>query len=138
VSSDALEFGDVLARVSRRVKVAASEALREVGVHAGQNFLIDELAHEDALTPGELARRIGVEVSTMTRATQRMEATGLVHRVPDARDARLVQVALTPEGRAIAEQLPAILGRVYDQALADLTTAERKTLVDLLRRIVPT
>jgi len=127
----------VLARVSRRVKVAASEALREVGVHAGQNFLIEELAREDALTPGELARRIGVEVSTVTRAAQRMEVAGLVRRVPDPHDARLVRVALTPEGRAIAEQLPAILGRVYDEALADLTAAERARLVDLLRRIAP-
>ena len=132
---DALEFGDALARVSRQVKGAASEALREVGVHAGQNFVLDELAREDSLTPGELARRLGVEVSTITRTAQRMEASGLVRREPDRGDARLVRVALTDEGRSIAAQLPALLGEVYDQALAGLTADERRTLTVLLRRV---
>ena len=132
---DALEFGDALARVSRQVKGAASEALREVGVHAGQNFVLDELAREDSLTPGELARRLGVEVSTITRTAQRMEASGLVRREPDRGDARLVRVALTDEGRSIAAQLPSLLGEVYDQALAGLTADERRTLTALLRRV---
>jgi DNA-binding MarR family transcriptional regulator len=135
VASDALEFGDVLARVSRRVKGAAGEALRELGVHAGQNFLLGELALDDHLTPGELARRIGVDVSTITRAAQRMESAGLVHRVADAADARLVRVALTAEGRAVADRLPALLDDVYDRALEPLTADERRTLVRLLRRL---
>jgi MarR family transcriptional regulator, organic hydroperoxide resistance regulator len=135
VGSEALEFGDALARVSRRVKGAAGEALREVGVHAGQNFLLEELARDDRLTPGELARRIGVDVSTITRTAQRMEAAGLVERVADTGDARLVRVALTAEGRSVADRLPALLAGVYDEALAALTADERRDLVRLLRRL---
>jgi MarR family transcriptional regulator, organic hydroperoxide resistance regulator len=130
-----MEFGDALARVSRRVKGAASEAMREVGVHAGQNFLLEELVRDDALTPGELARRIGVEVSTVTRTAQRMEAAGLVRRVPDPADARLIRVALTDEGRTVAGRLPAILGDVYREFLAPLDAGERSQLVALLRRL---
>jgi DNA-binding MarR family transcriptional regulator len=134
--AEALAFGDALARVSRLVKGAAAEAMREVGLHAGQNFLLEELARDDRLTPGELARRIGVDVSTITRTAQRMEAAGLVQRVPDPADARLVRVALTDRGRAVAEQLPALLGRVYDDCLASLAPDERAELVALLRRLV--
>ena len=135
MGSEALEFGDALARVSRRVKGAAGEALREVGVHAGQNFLLEELARDDRLTPGELGRRIGVDVSTITRMAQRMESAGLVERVADPGDARLVRVALTAEGRAVADRLPALLAEVYERSLADLTADERRTLVGLLRRL---
>lgn len=134
-ASDALQFGDALARVSRAVKGAAGEALRELGVHAGQNFLLDELRREDELTPGALARRIGVDVSTITRTAQRMEAAGLVRRVPDRADARLVRVALTDEGRAVAERLPAVLGAVYERMLAPLDAEDRAALVALLRRV---
>jgi DNA-binding MarR family transcriptional regulator len=135
VGSEAQQFGDALARVSRRVKTAAAEAMRELGVHAGQNFILEELKRDDALTPGELARRIGVEVSTVTRAAQRMEAAGLVQRVRDDADARLVRVALTETGRSVARKLPAVLGGVYEDALDGLTATEQATLVRLLRRL---
>jgi MarR family transcriptional regulator, organic hydroperoxide resistance regulator len=135
MGSEALEFGDALARVSRQVKAAAAEAMRELGVHAGQNFILEELAREDSLTPGELARRIGVEVSTITRAAQRMEAAGLVRRVRDDADARLVRVALSAEGRRVARRLPGILQGVYEEALGQLTARERVSLVRLLRQL---
>lgn len=135
MGSEAREFGDALARVSRRVKTAAAEAIRELGVHAGQNFILEELLSDDALTTGELARRIGVEVSTITRATQRMEAAGLVQRARDETDARLVRVALTDTGRSVARRLPAVLGQVYEKALDGLTPNQQATLVRLLRRL---
>jgi DNA-binding MarR family transcriptional regulator len=135
VDCDAREFGDALARVSRAVKAAAGEAMRELGLHAGQNFILDELWREDSLTPGELARRIGIEVPTVTRTTQRMASAGLVKRLPDATDARLVRVQLTERGWALREQLPPILERVYDDVLRPLTRDERRALVALLRRI---
>jgi MarR family transcriptional regulator, organic hydroperoxide resistance regulator len=133
--SEAQEFGDALARVSRAVKAAAGEAMRGLGVHTGQNFLLAELRHEDELTPGALARRIGVDVSTVTRTAQRMEAAGLVRRVPDRDDARLVRVALTDEGRAVAERLPSLLDSVYERTLASLDGDDRATLVALLRQV---
>ena len=135
---DAREFGDALARVSRAVKAAAGEAMRELGLHPGQNFILDELWREDALTPGELARRIGIEVPTVTRATQRMESAGLVKRIPDDTDARLVRVRLTERGSAMREQLPPILERVYNDALAPLAADERRALVALLMRVART
>ena len=132
---DAREFGDALARVSRAVKAAAGEAMRELGLHPGQNFILGELWREDSLTPGELARRIGIEVPTVTRATQRMESAGLVKRIPDDTDARLVRVRLTERGSAMREQLPPILERVYNDALAPLAADERRALVALLMRV---
>jgi DNA-binding MarR family transcriptional regulator len=133
--SEVEEFARALARVSRAVKFGAGEAMRTLGVHAGQNFVLEELWREDGLTPGELARRIGVEVPTVTRAAQRMEATGLVRRVPDPRDARLVRVTLTAKGEALRDRLPAVLHSVYTQALERLTPQERTQLVRLLKRL---
>jgi MarR family transcriptional regulator, organic hydroperoxide resistance regulator len=135
VDRDAREFGETLARVSRAVKADAGDAMRGLGLHPGQNFILDELWREDALTPGELARRIGIEVPTVTRTTQRMASAGLVERVPDDADARLVRVRLTARGRALRRELPPLLERVYRDALAPLSTDERRLLVDLLRRV---
>jgi len=135
VDTEAREFGDALARVSRSVKAAAGAAMRELGLHPGQNFVLDELWREDGLTPGELARRIGVEVPTVTRTTQRMEAAGLVERVADDADARRVRVRLTARGWALRDELPQLLERVYAEALAPLPAADRRRMVELLQRV---
>ena len=129
------EFADALARVARGVKSAAGEAMRALGVHAGQNFVLEELWREDGLTPGELARRIGVDVSTVTRTAQRMEAAGLVARIPDHDDARLVRVFLSGRGRALRGELLPVLASVYAQALEELTPDQRATLIALLRQV---
>jgi DNA-binding MarR family transcriptional regulator len=129
------EFRDVLALVSRTFKSASADAMRRVGVHVGQNFLLDELWREDRLTAGELARRVGVEQPTITRMSQRMETAGLVTRVRDENDRRVIRIALTEQGQALREQLPAMLDDVARQALDGLTTAQQTQLVGLLSHV---
>jgi DNA-binding MarR family transcriptional regulator len=129
------EFRDVLAQVSRTFKSASADAMRRLGVHIGQNFLLDELWRQDRLTAGELARRIGVEQPTITRMSQRMETAGLVTRVRDEHDRRVVRIALTEQGQALREQLPAMLDDVARQALHGLTNAQRTQLIDLLNHV---
>lgn len=104
-------------------------------MHAGQQFILESLWREDGLTPGELAQRIGVETPTVTRAAQRMEAAGLVKRVPDQEDARLVRVYLTERGREVQELLPALLRTATEEVLAGLTQGECAELVRLLKRV---
>jgi MarR family transcriptional regulator, organic hydroperoxide resistance regulator len=129
------EFRDVLALVSRTFKSASADVMRRVGVHVGQNFLLDELWQEDRLTAGELARRVGVEQPTITRMSQRMEVAGLVTRLRDEHDRRVIRIALTDQGQALRDQLPAMLDDVARQALDGLTTAQRAQLVRLLSHV---
>jgi len=129
------EFLAVLPSVSRAVKVRLESRLLAHGVHAGQQFILECLWREDGLTPGELAQRIGVETPTVTRAAQRMEATGLVRRIPDPDDARLVRVYLTERGREVQTLLPALLRTATEEVLAGLAQEERTELVRLLKRV---
>src|SRR5215470_15434847 len=129
------EFLAVLTSVSRAVKAHLESRLQAHGVHAGQQFILESLWREDGQTPGELAQRIGVETPTVTRAAQRMEAAGLVRRVPDTEDARLVRVYLTERGREVQEFLPTLLRAATDDVLAGLTQEERAELVRLLKRV---
>ena len=135
MSNDGRRFAEVLARVSRAMKSAAGETMRSQGLHVGQNFILEQLWQEDSLTPGELARRIGVETPTVTRAAQRLETAGLVRRVRDQTDARLVRVQLTDRGRALEQELPRRLDRVYQRALRGMSPEERATLLHLLTRV---
>lgn len=129
------EFLPVLTTVSRAVKAHLESRLLSYGVHAGQQFILQCLWREDGLTPGDLAQRTGVETPTVTRAAQRMEAAGLVRRLPDLDDARLVRVYLTERGQALQTLLPVVLRAATDEVLEGLSPQERAELVRLLSQV---
>ncbi len=129
------KFSALLASLSRAMKGRVDAALSEHGVRAGQQFILEELWREDGLAPGELANRIGVETSTVTRTVQRMEAADLVRREPDQEDARLVRVFLTERGKELEGVVPEVMRRVTEEALSGFSEDEKNQLQRLMERI---
>ena len=72
----------------------------------------------------------------MTRLLDRLEAKGLCRRVRDAQDRRVVQLELTPEGRAIAAEVPAALTEVMNALLAGFSREEFVMLKGFLQRML--
>src|SRR5574341_1519266 len=56
-------------------------------------------ASDSALSMTELARRVMISPSGLTRAVAGLEEVGLVERQRDSMDARVVRARLTPKGR---------------------------------------
>jgi DNA-binding MarR family transcriptional regulator len=72
----------------------------------------------------------------MTGQADRLANAGLIVRRPDPDDRRTVLVSLTPEGQGAAEDaLTAYLG-AGEQALSVLTSEERETLAEILRKLL--
>ena len=109
--------------------------LEEHGVHAGQDYLLEVLWEEDGLSVGEIAERLGIEVPTVVRTAQRMEAAGLIRREPDPADRRRSRIVLEERGRELEPIVRAALRQVSRTATKGLTAAEREQLLDLLTRV---
>jgi DNA-binding MarR family transcriptional regulator len=133
--SETQRFRDALSACSRAFKTAATGRMRGLGVHPGQNFLLEALRGETSLTTGELARRMHVEVPTAVRMIQRMQAAGLLARARDPADRRRARISLTPKGHEAAQAVPGLLDGVAEQALRGLSSAERRQLIALLERV---
>jgi DNA-binding MarR family transcriptional regulator len=69
---------------------------------------------------GEIAAKLGVDASVVSRQLTALEADGLVSRRPDPADARVGLVSLAPRGRAQLEALYASYTQQLRTALADL------------------
>lgn len=77
---------------------------------------------ESALRMGELADRIGLKDSTVTRLVGRLEARGLAERAASAGDGRAVAASITPAGRqCYAEVTPTYRAALGDTLGASLT-----------------
>ena len=85
----------------------------------------------------DLAKRLHVSPSTVTRMTMPLEKVSLVGREADARDARLAYVVLTESGRHLVVNARATLERMSGEVFRDRwSKQEIASLADLLGRIV--
>jgi MarR family transcriptional regulator, organic hydroperoxide resistance regulator len=114
---------------------ASATAFARHGVHEGQQFVLRCLWRDDGLSPGEVARRLGLATPTVTRATARMAAAGLLRREPHPDDRRMVRLWLTDRGKALEEVIDAEISQLTERALASFTEAERGALVSFLDQI---
>jgi DNA-binding MarR family transcriptional regulator len=91
-----------------------------------------------ASTVAELARECELDAGSMTRLLDRLEAKALCRRVRSSEDRRVVNLELTPAGRAAARDIPLILSRVQNAHLAGFSLEEWEVLKSYLRRMLET
>jgi len=125
-------------RLARHLDRARREAFTE---HDLETWEFDVLAalrragRPYELSPGQLLTQTLVASGTMTNRIDRLAERGLVTRRPDPDDRRGVLVTLTQTGRArVDEALADLLGQ-EEAILAELSTADRVRLADLLRTV---
>ena len=87
------------------------------------------------LRPTELYKSLMISSGGLTDRLTRLEAAGLVRRVPSEVDARSVLVELTPAGRKRAESAFREDMQVEKAMLAALTASEREQLGRLLAKL---
>ncbi len=131
---------DLLARASHTLVQGFAEELRKRGTSLPVWRVLAALAAEPGLTVTGLAAASLVQQPTMTKLLDRMARGGLVTRAPDARDRRVVRVALTPEGEAKAAELTAAAERYEAEVLARHPEAEgtKAVLRDIIAGSGPT
>lgn len=88
-----------------------------------------------ALSLGGVAERLCCAKSNATQLADRLEAQGLVRRVPDPADGRSVRAVLTEEGRRRLEAGEGARRAAAAEMLGDLPAADLEELVALLDRV---
>lgn len=117
---------------SRRV---TKEVARQHGLTGPQVTAIKVLENFGALSLTDLSARMSSTNSTMTGIADRMERDGLVERIRSETDRRVVQIALTEKGRALAAQIPVASMALFADALRSLDERDRRDLTRILRKL---
>jgi DNA-binding MarR family transcriptional regulator len=133
---------EVLSRVTRLARHLDRQRSVVFARHDLETWSFDVLSalrRSDAphhLSPGQLLAQTLVTSGTMTNRLDHLEARGLVRRRTDPSDARSVRVQLTAAGaRRVDGALVDLVAR-ENAILGTLDDDERRTLADLLRRVV--
>jgi len=105
------------------------------GVSIGMWYFLRVLWQEDGISQRELSHRVGMMEPTTASALNNMERKGLVRRLRNRSDRRIVNVFLTERGRALKERLLPLARRVNELAVTGLSEAELAQLRLLLGKL---
>jgi DNA-binding MarR family transcriptional regulator len=88
------------------------------------------------LNPTAFYRESLLSSGAITNRIDRVEAEGLVKRLPDPNDRRGTIVRLTPKGRALADRAIKLHFAALTEALSDIDRSERAQLAKLLSKLL--
>ncbi|SFQ04333.1 MarR family transcriptional regulator [Actinomadura madurae] len=126
-----------MGRFVKHIKRVREDLLVASGLQRHEYDTLHALAgRHGTAAPSELAADLGMPPNSITGRLDALERRGFVHRSPSATDRRRVVVELTPEGRAAWREALDGVGDEETRLLAALTPDERRTLSDLLRRVM--
>lgn len=126
-SNDSAEVAATLERLFRLVRW-----LSPAGLSLTAAATLGTLDRSGPCRLTDLAAREGVTQPAMTQLIARMAGQGLVERVPDPQDGRVVQVRLTGPGRALIAARRAARSERVSGLLAALSQTERAALIAAL------
>jgi MarR family transcriptional regulator, organic hydroperoxide resistance regulator len=109
---------------------------RDSGMTPQQYWLLRQLRRDGSLSIGELAQSLGITTGSATVACKRLEHAGLLTRIRQLEDERIVQVALTEQGRAQIDRLRQKKRAALAQWLDVLDQNEQEELLDMVDRLL--
>lgn len=109
---------------------------RDSGMTPQQYWLLRQLRREGSLSIGELAHALGITTGSATVACKRLERAGLLTRVRQLEDERIVQVTLTELGRIQIDSLRQKKRAALAQWLDVLDQGEQEELLDMVERLL--
>jgi DNA-binding MarR family transcriptional regulator len=83
-----------------------------------------------------LGRLVAFDAATIKGIVDRLSARGIVDLCPDPSDKRRRAVVLTEVGEKLAEKATKLAKEITAKTVEPLTTAERQTLVRLLKKLI--
>lgn len=128
--------GYMMRKVMSSIRTQADAQLSAHDLTYAQWLPVFKISLCSTTTVASLARDLETDPAAMTRALDRLEAKGLVTRERSTTDRRVVQLALTAEGRRIAALVPPVLADVLNGHLSDFTHDEWQLLLRMLRRML--
>ncbi|HJU71385.1 MAG TPA: MarR family transcriptional regulator [Paucimonas sp.] len=129
-------IGYLLKRVGNQLALAIDRELAEFDMTHAQLGIFLKLLHGHANTAADLAREMMSDTGAMTRMLDRLEEKEFIERTRSAEDRRVMQVALTAKGQALADRMTHVAVTALNHHLRGFNEMEIAQFKDFLRRMI--
>ncbi len=112
------------------------EAFPELELSHREVHILDLIHRRGGQTMSELAARMATPLSTLTRVVDRLHKKGLIERVRQESDRRVVQVELSELGHRFGAHFESCQRQLVQKMLEPLSLGEREILLELMAKLV--
>lgn len=109
--------------------------MKELGLSAGQFFVLMVLSDEQGITQDYLAGVFLIDKGSIARAVNVLEEKGIVRRITDENNRRAVRLYLTDAGEKLIPEVVKIDREWEEAAFSGLSEEEREQAKTLLCKI---
>jgi DNA-binding MarR family transcriptional regulator len=125
-----------LRRIMRAIDMHSRQLVQQLGVTGPQLVVLRELARNDAVPVGSLAKAVSLSHATVTGIVTRLEKRELVQRREDDEDRRRVLVGVTSAGEALLATAPSPIQESFITEFERLEDWESNLILSSLQRVV--
>jgi len=123
-------------RLSRAVYLDASRTSKEFGLTRSQSQVLKNLLTHGSLSSADLSRKLYMTPANLTGIIDRLEKKGLVERIRNLGDRRVVLITLTESGRDLSIRLPDSIEKKLAAGLMDLPPEQIRMLSKAMSQIL--
>ncbi|HYF96194.1 MAG TPA: MarR family transcriptional regulator [Symbiobacteriaceae bacterium] len=118
------EIGELWRQVNKGMHDRIRQAFCGTDLPFGILILLREVHHNPGITVSELARRVGLVKSHVSKSIDQLAAQGLVDKRPDPADQRLLRVYPTQAAQNKKKEMETLAEAVWDEVMAEVSDEE--------------
>lgn len=131
-----MQIIDSLRRILRAIDIYSVWLRRKYGINASQLSCLQELAESGPLSIGQLSKKVFLSASTLTGVVDKLEEKGLLMRVRNLPDRRVILIQLTESGRETVRIAPKTVQMKLFAGLSSLSTETKDEINRSLARLI--
>lgn len=121
--------------VSRCMALYRTDQLPDRGLKAKHHSFVLVICANPGLSQDQIARRLCLNKSTVTRSLEQLEKLALITKVPDANDKRITRVYPTDAMLELSPKIREIAKAWNEEIAVDCTAEELEVFLSVLDRI---
>ena len=133
--SDGAKISSLLFSIGRRMREADHAGARAKKLSLLHYATLHYVAEQKRPTMQDVARQLCITPPAATMLIEGLEKERVVRRAMDRKDRRVVRLSLTPKGKKFLERGTKARMKKLDRLFAVLTSAERRLLAAILRKV---
>ena len=130
-----MNISELLTDLTTHYNALIRNAASQLSLTASQTFHLLSIPH-DGIPMSQLAHKLGLDTSTLTRNIQKLEKMGLIKRNQDSYDKRIQKAVLTEKGEEKVELLEESLQDMNHAFMEQIDLDSQENITDILEKIV--
>jgi MarR family transcriptional regulator, organic hydroperoxide resistance regulator len=136
---DVIDFKNILWSYTRQINERTSNLISTLCDHHGittlQGRILLEIEQHGSHTIGTLATRLHIAGTNISTMCKKLEGKGLLARVRDEGDERVVKVALSDKGKSVVEEINSELIEKISKAIHGETDQSLHDIINGLKKL---